>query len=117
MILYLVAGAIAGVFGGLLGIGGATIIVPVLVFFLGYTQHQAQGTTLAAMIPPIGLLAALRYYTQGNVNITAAVFIALGFFIGGYFGAVLADKVPDLLLKKMFGFFLIFIGVRMILSR
>lgn len=113
---YLIIGITAGIFGGFFGIGGATVIVPALVFCCGFSQHQAQGTTLAAMVPPIGLLAAWHYYNRGNVNIQVAVFIAIGFFIGGYFGALFAGKVPDVLLKKIFGIFLLCIALRLIIK-
>jgi hypothetical protein len=112
--LYLVLGLVTGVFGGLLGIGGATVVVPALVFLFGFNQHQAQGTILAAMIPPIGLLAAMRYYQAGHVNIAAAVLIAVGFFVGGYFGARLVEYIPDLMLKRIFGVFLLLVSLRMI---
>ncbi|MCG2703603.1 MAG: sulfite exporter TauE/SafE family protein [Candidatus Omnitrophica bacterium] len=113
-IAFLFIGLVAGVFGGFFGIGGATVIVPLLVFGFGFSQHQAQGTTLAAMIPPIGLLAAWRYYSQGQVNVPTAVFIAVGFFFGGYLGAHFAGKVPDELLKKLFGVFLLAVSLRLI---
>ena len=83
-LLYIAIGLVSGVCGGLFGIGGAIIIVPILVILLKFPQHFAQGTTLAAMIPPIGILAAWRYYQQGQINIMAAIGIAIGFFIGGY---------------------------------
>ncbi len=114
---YLLVGLVAGIAGGFLGIGGGTIIIPALVFFAKFTQHQAQGTTLALMIPPIGLLAALKYYQAGNVDIRAAVFICMGFFIGGLLGAWLVLPIPDQLLKKIFGVYLIFIAVNMIFSK
>lgn len=114
IILYLILGLVTGLFGGLLGIGGATIVVPALVFLFGFSQHQAQGTILAAMIPPIGLLAAIRYYQAGHVRIGAAALIALGFFIGGYFGARLVEYIPDLVLKRLFGAFLLVVSLRMI---
>ncbi len=114
IILYLILGLVTGVFGGLLGIGGATIVIPALVFLFGFSQHQAQGTILAAMIPPIGLLAALRYYQAGHVNVGAAILIAVGFFIGGYFGARLVEYIPELVLKRVFGVFLLLIAARMI---
>ena len=113
-ISYLVLGLITGVLGGLLGIGGATIVVPALILVFGFTQHEAQGTILAAMIPPIGLLAAFKYYQAGHVKIWPAVLIALGFFIGGYFGALIVEHIPDLVLKKMFGVFLLLVSLRMI---
>ncbi|MBF0385462.1 MAG: TSUP family transporter, partial [Candidatus Omnitrophica bacterium] len=83
-ILYVLLGLVAGIFGGLFGIGGAIIIIPALVYLFGLTQHAAQGTTLAIMVFPVGFLAALRYYQSGNVNLSIAVFICLGFFFGGY---------------------------------
>jgi len=116
-ILYIILGLIAGIFGGMFGIGGATILIPALVFLFGLTQHQAQGTTLAILVPPIGLLAALRYYYSGNVKLGMAALICLGFFIGGYIGAGLVQNVSDPLLKKLFGVFLLFVAVRMILTK
>jgi len=116
-ILYIILGLIAGIFGGMFGIGGATILIPALVFLFGLTQHQAQGTTLAILVPPIGLLAALRYYYSGNVKLGMAALICLGFFIGGYIGASLVQNVSDPLLKKLFGVFLLFVAVRMILTK
>lgn len=115
--LYVILGLIAGVLSGAFGIGGGTILIPVLVFLFGLTQHQAQGTTLAIMVPPIGLLAALRYYYAGNVKLSIAGFICLGFFIGGLIGAQFVQNVPDPVLKKMFGVFLLFVALRMIIAK
>ena len=103
-----------GILGGLLGIGGASFVVPALVLLYGFTQHEAQGTILAAMIPPIGLLAAWRYWQAGHVKIGPAAWIALGFFVGGYIGAVVVQHVPDLILKRVFGVYLLVIAARMI---
>lgn len=99
------------------GIGGGTILIPALVYLFGLTQHQAQGTTLAIMVPPIGLLAALRYYYSGNVKLSIAAFICLGFFIGGLIGAHLIQNVSDFNLKRLFGVYLAFIAARMILGK
>ena len=115
--LYVILGLGAGICSGIFGIGGATIMIPVLVFLLGFTQHQAQGTTLAAMVPPIGLLAAWRYWQAGHVKISVVAFICAGFFIGGLIGANLIQGVPDTVLKKMFGVFLLFVSLRMMLGR
>ncbi|MFO7929290.1 MAG: sulfite exporter TauE/SafE family protein [Candidatus Humimicrobiaceae bacterium] len=112
--LYIILGLGAGVFSGLLGIGGGSVMIPALVYLAGYSQHQAQGTTLAMMIPPIGLLAAIKYYQAGNVKIKVAALMCIGFFIGGYLGARFVDKIPDLVLKRCFGIFLLIVALRMI---
>ena len=114
---YIILGLIAGVFSGFLGIGGGTILIPAFVFLLGMTQLEAQGTTLALMVPPIGLLAAMRYYYNGNVKIPVAVFVCLGFFLGGLIGAHFVQKVPDLMLKRIFGVFLLIVALRMIITK
>ena len=116
-LLYIILGLTAGIFSGIFGIGGGTILIPALVFLFGLTQHQAQGTTLAIMVPPIGLLAAWRYWQAGNVKMSVAAFICAGFFVGGLIGAHFIQEVPDPLLKKMFGVFLLFISLRMILGK
>ncbi len=114
ILLYIVWGLIAGVASGFLGIGGGIILIPVLGLIFGLTQHQAQGTTLALMIPPIGLLAALKYYHAGNVNIKIAAFVCLGFFFGGYAGAALVQHIPDTVLRRIFGFVMLFVSLRLI---
>jgi uncharacterized membrane protein YfcA len=110
----LVTGLIAGVMSGLLGIGGATIVIPALIYFYGINQHLAQGTTLAMMIPPIGLLAAWQYWRHGNVNIGWAALLCLGFFFGGLVGAYFANMIPDFHLRRIFGIFLLLIAIRLI---
>jgi len=116
-LIYVMLGLFAGICSGIFGIGGATILIPILVFLLGFTQHQAQGTTLAAMVPPIGLLAAWRYWQAGHVKISVAAFICAGFFVGGLVGAHLAQGISDTMLKKLFGFFLLVISLQMILGK
>lgn len=114
IVLYILIGLLAGTLGGMFGIGGGVIIIPALVYFFGMTQQTAQGTSLALMLPPIGILAVLAYYKQGNVDIMAAVFICLGFLFGGLLGANIALSVPTPFLKKLFGVFLLVISLRMI---
>lgn len=116
-IFYVALGLVAGIFGGMFGIGGGTILIPAMVYLLGLTQHQAQGTTLAIMVPPIGLLAALRYYYSGNVKLGMAGLICLGFFAGGLIGAHFVQNLSDPLLKRMFGVFLLLVSINMILGR
>jgi uncharacterized membrane protein YfcA len=117
MFLYVMLGVLAGAFSGLIGIGGGVIIVPALVFLFGMTQHQAQGTTLALLVPPIGILAAWAYYKQGYVDIRIAAFIALGFFLGSLLGAKIATSMSNDVLQKVFGFALLLISLKMILLK
>jgi uncharacterized protein len=107
----------AGVFGGLFGIGGGLIMIPALVFFLGLDQHTAQGTSLAVMLPPIGILAAYNYYKAGQVDIWYAVIIAVTFILGGYIGSKIALDLPEQLMKKLFGVFLILYALKLIFSK
>lgn len=114
LILLILIGLVAGIFSGLIGIGGALIIIPALVFLLHMDQYTAQGTSLAIMLPPIGLLAAYNYYKAGALNLNYALIIAAAFFVGGYFGSRFAVTIPVDLLRKIFAFVLIFIAIRML---
>jgi len=114
---YLLLGLIAGTLSGLIGIGGAIIIIPSLVLLFGLSQHTAQGTTLALMVPPIGLLAAWTYYKQGFVDFKIAGLICLGFFVGGLLGARYATSIPDDILRKIFGVILFIVSLKMILYK
>ncbi len=117
IVLLLIVGLTAGVLSGLLGIGGGILIVPCLVLIFGLSQHAAQGTTLALMVPPIGLLAAWTYYKQGNVDIKMAALICLGFFFGGLIGARFAGSIDAGLLKKLFGALMLVVAVKMIFGK
>jgi uncharacterized membrane protein YfcA len=114
---YIVLGLVAGLLSGLIGIGGGTIIVPALVFLFGLSQHQAQGTTLALLVPPIGFLAAWTYYKQGYVDLHIAALICLGFFFGGLLGAKFAAKLSALALERVFGIALLLISLKMIFAK
>ena len=115
--VYLVLGLIAGVVSGLLGIGGGIFIIPALVFLMGFTQQMAQGTTLAMMIPPIGLLAAWAYYNNGNVNLKVAGLMCIGFFIGGFFGAKIATGISGVTLSRIFGVAMLVISFKFIFAK
>lgn len=117
VLLYLFLGLVAGAFSGLIGIGGGVIIIPALIFFCGFSQHQAQGTTLALLVPPIGILAAWTYYVQGYVEIKVAALICLGFFFGGLLGAYFATSLTDKTLERVFGAALLLIAVKMLLAK
>lgn len=117
MVPFLLLGLLAGILSGLLGIGGGILIIPVLVFVFGLSQHMAQGTTLALMVPPIGLLAAWTYYKQGHVNLGIAALICIGFFFGGLLGAKLAGVVSGVLLRRLFGLALLVTALKMIFTK
>lgn len=117
VVAYMVLGLAAGSLSGLFGVGGGVVIIPGLVYLFRFTEHQAQGTSLAAMIPPIGLLAALTYYYNGYVNVKAAALIALGFFFGGFFGASFAQMLSELQMKRLFGLFLVGVGLYMVVGK
>lgn len=106
-------GAAAGLLGGLFGLGGAVIIIPALILFLGYSQQMAQGTALMMLVFPVGALAAFQYYQKGYVDIKAALIMAVFFFVGGYFGAKFATQLPQGILQKAFAVMLVGIAVKM----
>ncbi len=115
--LYILLGLLAGFLSGMLGIGGGIILIPALIFIFGLNQLQAQGTTLALMIPPIGLLAAIRYYQSGNVKLGMAGFICLGFLFGGLLGANLVHSLPEPLIRRIFALSLLLISLRMFFAK
>jgi len=117
ILLYLLLGLVSGIFSGLIGIGGGTIIVPALVFLFGLSQHQAQGTTLALLVPPIGFLAAWTYYEQGYVDLKIAALICVGFFFGGLLGARMATHLSNVVLERVFGVALLLISLKMIFAK
>ena len=117
IIILALIGLSAGIVSGMLGVGGAIIIVPALVFFFGMSQHEAQGTSLAILLLPVGFLAFWNYYKQGYVNFKIALIVILAFFIGGCLGSVIAVRVPDKFLKTAFGVLIIFLGFRMIFKK
>ncbi len=114
---YVILGVIVGVFSGLVGLGGGFLIVPALVFIFGMSQHQAQGTTLAMLVPPIGILAAWTYYQRGFVDIKVAALIAAGFFLGSAVGARFATGMSNDTLERIFGVALVLVGIKMIIGK
>jgi uncharacterized protein len=115
--LYIILGLVAGVLSGLVGVGGGVMIVPALVFLFGFSQHRAQGTTLALLVPPVGLLAAWTYYGKGFVDVRVALLIAAGIFVGGLFGARIAVSLSNAALEKVFGVALLLVALKMIFSK
>jgi hypothetical protein len=117
LLLLVVIGIITGFMAGMLGIGGAIIMIPALVLFLGLSQQTAQGTSLAVMLPPIGIIAAFNYYKAGQVNIKFALILAVTFIVGSYFGSKLALNIPQPVLKKIFGILLLLVAAKMLFSK
>ncbi len=116
-IILVLIGLVAGTLSGLIGIGGAIIIIPSLILLLGMDQYGAQGTSLATMLLPIGLLAAINYYKEGAVNIKYAAIIAVAFFVGGYLGSKVALDIPETVLRKVFAITLLVIAIKMFLGK
>lgn len=114
-ILILIIGIFAGVFSGFIGIGGGLIVVPCLVYFLGMGQHVAQGTSLAMMLPPIGVLAVYNYHKAGQVDFKVATILCISFIVGSYFGSKIAISLSPEQIKKAFGISIILIGLKMVL--
>lgn len=107
-------GIAAGLLSGVLGLGGAVIIIPALVMMLGYSQQMAQGTTLLMLVMPVGGLAAWQYYKAGNMDVKTALILGVAFFVSGYIGAKFANQIPQEALKKAFAVLLILIAVKML---
>jgi uncharacterized membrane protein YfcA len=111
-ILFLVLiGFAAGIAAGLFGIGGGLLIIPGLVFLLGFSQHTATGTSLAILLPPVGIAAVLEYYRHGNVDLRAAFIVAAALLVGAWFGARLANHLKDEYLRLAFGVFVVGLGL------
>lgn len=115
-IILVITGLFAGFLAGTLGVGGGIVVIPSLVFILGVTQKEAQGTSLAFMLAPIGILAAYNYHKQGYINIKYALILAAFFIIGSFLGSLLAVQMPDKVLKKVFGIFVIVAGLNMVFN-
>lgn len=115
--LYILLGLVVGAISGVVGIGGGILIVPALVYLFHMSQHKAQGTSLGALLAPIGALAFWEYYKAGNADLKAALLIALGFLVGGYFGGLWAQHLPEVILRRVFGTLITIIGIRLLFGR
>lgn len=109
-------GLTAGVLSGIFGIGGGIVIVPALIYLAGFQQHAATGTSLAVLLPPVGIGAVVEYYRHDNINVYAAVVLAVTVAIGGYFGAVLANRISGPYLRLAFGMFVLALGGSLIVG-
>ena len=117
IIILIIVGLAAGLLGGTLGVGGGVVVIPALILIFGFSQHSAQGTALAFMLPPVTLLATINYWKNGYVDWKVALILSAMFFIGAYFGSMLSINLPERILKKIFGIFLVLIALRMIFSK
>src|SRR5262245_4040099 len=115
-LLFVVIGLAAGLLSGVFGIGGGVVIVPALIYFAGFSQHGATGTSLAVLLPPIGFAAMWEYYRHGDVNVRAAMIIAAAVFVGGWAGALIANRVSGPYLRLAFGVFVVVLGVSLVVG-
>ncbi len=114
ILIIILVGIAAGILGGLVGVGGGIIIVPALVYFIGFSQKTAQGTSLGLIMLPVGILGVLQYYKQGHVDFRVVGMLAIGFLAGSYFGSKIALSLPQETVKKIFALLMILIAVKML---
>lgn len=117
IVIYALIGLSAGILGGFFGMGGGFIIVPALVIICGFTQLKAQGTSLAVLLPPVGLLAFLTYYRNGNVDVKVGIILCVTLFIGGLIGAQIVQSVNNDFLRKSFAVFMILVSLMMLVEK
>ena len=110
-------GLLAGTVSGCFGVGGGMIEVPALVFFLGFSKHMAQGTSLAMMVAPIGILSAMNYYKGGYVDIKVALIMLIAFFVGSYFGSYISVQLSAKIVKRLFGVLMLVAAIKMIIGK
>jgi hypothetical protein len=113
-IIIIIIGLAAGMLSGLVGVGGGIIIVPALAFFLGFSQHEAQGTSLGILLLPAGIFAAINYYKQGFIDVKVVMLLFVGFLIGGYFGSKLSLSLSEAAVKKIFAVMMVVVAAKML---
>ena len=113
-LIFVLIGLLGGIAAGLFGVGGGIVIVPALIYWAGFSQHLATGTSLAVLLPPIGLAAAIEYYRHGNVDIHAALILAVTMLFGSWLGAFIANKMTGPHLRLAFGIFVLVLGIYLI---
>ena len=113
----LALGVVVGIFSGLIGVGGGIILIPALIYLFAMDQHLAQGTSLAMLLPPTGILAFMEYYKEGKVNWQLGLIIAAGVFLGGYFGGAWAQKISETALRRIFAIAMIATAAKMFLQK
>lgn len=114
IIILIIIGFATGILGGMVGVGGGVILVPALVFILGFSQLDAQGTSLALIMFPVGLLAVIQYYKQGHVNFNIVFLLAIGFVIGSFLGSKISLSIPQQTVKRIFAILMLVIAIKML---
>ena len=114
MFIIILVGIAAGMLSGLVGVGGGIVIVPALVYFIGFSQKTAQGTSLGLILLPVGILGVMQYYKQGHVDLMVVAILAIGFLLGSYFGSRIALALPQETVKKIFAILMILIAIKML---
>jgi uncharacterized membrane protein YfcA len=114
---YIFIGAVAGILSGLFGIGGGIVIIPLLVMMQKFPQIKAQGTSLVAMLPPVGIFAFLQYNKNGNVDVVAGIIICATMLVFANFGGILANHLPTEVMKRAFGVFIILVGIKTVIGK
>ena len=114
VIILILVGIAAGMLSGLVGVGGGIIIVPALIFFLGFSQKMAQGTSLGILLLPVGILGVIQYYKQGYIDWKVVLVISAAFLFGSYFGSKIALRLPQETIKKIFAVFMILIAIKLL---
>jgi len=114
VLIIIVIGIAAGILSGLVGVGGGIIIVPALVYFVGFSQKTAQGTSLGLILLPVGILGVLQYYKQGHIDLKVVWILAIGFLIGGYLGSKIALSLSQETVRKIFAILMIVIAIKML---
>lgn len=114
IIILILIGLAAGMLGGMVGVGGGIIIVPALIFFLGFSQKMAQGTSLGILLLPVGILGVMQYYKQGQVDLRVVAIISLAFFVGSFYGSKIALALPQETVKKIFAILMLVVAIKMI---
>lgn len=117
LLILILVGIMSGLLAGIFGVGGAIIVIPALVFIFGLSQHEAQGTSLAFMLPPVGILATWNYWKAGHVNWKIALILSLTFVVGAYLGSHFSINLSDKTLRRLFGVLMIVVAIKMIFSK
>lgn len=117
LLILILVGLLSGILAGVFGIGGAILVIPALVFILGLSQHEAQGTSLAFMLPPVGILATWNYWKDGYVNWKFALVLSVTFVVGAYLGSHVSVNISDKLLRRIFGTLLLVVAFKMIFTK